>query len=66
MLRVRRPWRRVGWEKEVKTSLFPSKNVGGGWRGLGAGAGGGGGVGGGGRGGYPASFSVEEQATHTA
>ena len=26
----------------------------------------GGGGGGGGRGGYPASFSVEEQATHTA
>ena len=21
---IRRPWRRVGWEKEVKTSLFPS------------------------------------------
>ena len=52
--RVRRPWRRVGWENEVKTSRFPSlppQNARGG---------------GGGRGGYPGSFSMEGQATHTA
>ena len=47
--RVRRPWRRVGWENLPLSLLTPPKTRGGG-----------------GWGGYPASFSVEEQATHTA
>ena len=40
---VRRPWRRVGWEKEVKTSFFVKTSL---------------------FGGYPGSFSMEDQTTH--